>query len=81
MPVHVMFGYLLMMAMHRLLSFGSDKNAIGTFGVSVPLATLKMDGSLDGGWFGGPQGTETCVFGGRLETVWHVEIFLSMHRR
>ena len=42
-----MFGSLLMVAMHGLFSFGSDKNAfvaIETFGFSVPL-----DGSLDGG--------------------------------
>ena len=37
-----MFGSFLMVAMHNLLSFGSDKNAIGTFGFSV-------DGPLDGG--------------------------------
>ena len=40
-----MFGSLLMVAMHGLLSFGSDKNAfveIGTFGFSVPLAVLKI---------------------------------------
>ena len=38
------FGSLLIVAMHGLLSFESDKNAfvaIVTFGVSVPLAVLK----------------------------------------
>ena len=39
-----MFGFLLMVAMHGLLDFGTDKNAFvatGTFGFSVPLAALK----------------------------------------
>ena len=39
-----MFGFLLMVAMHSLFDFGSDKNAfvaIGTFGFSVPLPPLK----------------------------------------
>ena len=41
-----------MAAMHGLLEFGTDKNAfvaIGTFGLSVPLAVLKkISGSFDG---------------------------------
>ena len=64
-----MFGFLLMVAMHNLLDFGSDKNAIGTFGFSVLLAALNIVGLLDGGLSEGPRGTETCDFGGRLETV------------
>ena len=39
-----MFGFLLMVAMHGLFDFGTDKNAFvatGTFGFSVPLAALK----------------------------------------
>ena len=38
-----MFGFSLMVAMHGLLDFGTDKNAFvatGTFGFSVPLAAL-----------------------------------------
>ena len=38
------FGFLLMVAMHGLLDFGTDKNAFvatGTFGFLVPLAALK----------------------------------------
>ena len=65
-----MFGFLLMVAMHGLLDFGSNNNAfvaIGTFGFSVPSATLKIVGSFDGAWSSGPWGTETCDFGGRLE--------------
>ena len=49
-----MFGFLLMMAMNGLFDFGSDKNVIGKF---------------DGAWSSGPRGTETCDFGGRLETA------------
>ena len=40
-----MFGFLLMVAMHGLLDFGTDKNAFvatGTFGFSVSLAVLKI---------------------------------------
>ena len=47
-----MLGYLLMVAMPGLLSFGSDNNAfvaIEAFGFSVSLTVLKIDGSLDGG--------------------------------
>ena len=39
-----MFGFLLMVAMHGLLDFGTDKNAFAVtkaFGFSVPLAALK----------------------------------------
>ena len=39
------FGFLLMVARHGLLDFGTDKNAFvvtGTFGFSVPLAALKF---------------------------------------
>ena len=39
-----MFDFLLMVAMHGLLDFGTDKNAFvatGTFGFLVPLAALK----------------------------------------
>ena len=39
-----MVGSLLMVAMHGLLSFESDKNifvAIGIFGFSVPLAVIN----------------------------------------
>ena len=39
-----MLGFLLMVDMHGLLDFGTDKNAFvatGTFGFSVPLAALK----------------------------------------
>ena len=68
-----MFGFLPMVAMHGLLDFGTDKNAFvatGTFGFSVPLADLKKTvGSFDGAWSSGPRGTETCDFGGRLETA------------
>ena len=63
-----MFGFLLMVAMHGLLDFGTDKNAFvatGTFGFSAPLAALKIIGA----WSSGPRGTETCDFGGRLETA------------
>ena len=70
-----MFGFLLMVAMHGLLDFGTDKNvfvATGTFGFSVPLAALKNVGSFDGAWSSGPRGTETCDFGGRLETSFSV---------
>ena len=48
-----MFGSLLMAAMHGLLDYGSAKNAIETFGFSVPLAALK----------------KIVDFGGRLETT------------
>ena len=47
-----MFGFLLMAATHGLLDLGSDNNAfvaIETFGFLVPLAALKIVGSLDGG--------------------------------
>ena len=67
-----MFGFLLMVAMHGLLDFGTDKNAFvatGTFGLSIPLFGLKIIGSFDGAWSSGPRGTETCDFGGRLETA------------
>ena len=36
-----MFGSLLMVAMHGLLSFGSDKNAFVAIRFSVPLVVLK----------------------------------------
>ena len=49
-----MYGVLLMVAMHGLLDFVTDKNAFvatGTFGFSVPLASLKkIVGSFDGAW-------------------------------
>ena len=35
-----MFGSLLMVAMHGLLNFGSDKNAFIAIGFSVSLAVL-----------------------------------------
>ena len=43
-----MFWFLLMAAMHGLLDFGSDKNAIGTFGFSVPFCVKGkvMDGGV-----------------------------------
>ena len=59
--------------MHGLLDFRTDNNAFvatGTSGFSVPLAALKnIVGSFDGAWSSGPRGTETCDFGGRLETA------------
>ena len=64
--------FLLMVAMHGLLDFGTDKNAFvatGTFGFLVPLAALKNCGSFDGACSCGPWGIETCYFGGRLETA------------
>ena len=58
-----MFGFLLMVAIHGLLDFGTDKNvfvATGTFGFSVPLAALKKTvGSFDGACSCGPWGIET----------------------
>ena len=59
--VHVKWNlqcfFLPMVAMHGLLDFGTDKNAFvatGTFGFSVPLATLKKTvGSFDGAWSSG----------------------------
>ena len=68
-----MFDFLLMVVMHGLLDFGTDKNAFvatGTFGFLVPLAALKKTvDSFDGACSCGPWGIVTCDFGGRLETA------------
>ena len=68
-----MFVFLLMVAMHGLLDFGTDKNAFvatGTFGFLVPLAALKkLLTHLMVLCSCGPWGIVTCDFGGRLETA------------
>ena len=65
-----MFGFLLMVAMHGLLDFGTDKNAfVATWDIWVFSSfscSKNIVGSFDGAWSSSPWGTETCDFRGRL---------------